>query len=121
MKIVELNSMLNGSTGTIMLNLSKYLLAKGHQVLVCVPKRRMNSKNVNMDIYKFGNSLATKSHSILSQRFGYDGRFSFFSTKELIARIKSGTTALFIYFINATFLLDSYTKHLGRNCLLAFL
>lgn len=87
MKIVEINSVLYGSTGKIVLQIAEVAHQRGHGVLVCAPKGRHN-KNGGENVYLFGNRLAEDSHLLLSRLTGLNGYFSFFSTKALIRRLQ---------------------------------
>lgn len=87
MKIVEINSVLYGSTGNIALSISKMAKSRGHDVLVCAPKGRHNSRLQN-GVLLFGSRLSEDSHLILSRLTGLNGSFSIIATWFLIKRIK---------------------------------
>ena len=81
MKIVQINSFSNGSTGKIMMSIHKKLLKNGHESYVIYGRGR-KSKNEH-EIYlndKFGIYL----HVFYSRITGKNGFLSTFSTKKLI-------------------------------------
>ena len=87
MKIVEINSVLYGSTGKIMLQIAEQARLEGHQVSVCVPLGRHNKKGNENTIY-IGNRMAEDFHLILSRISGFNGNFSIISTLKFIKKIK---------------------------------
>lgn len=87
MKIVEINSVLYGSTGKIMLQIAETARAKGHKVWVCVPFGRHNKTGDENTIF-IGNSLSEDTHLVMSRLTGLNGSFSIIATKIFIHKIK---------------------------------
>lgn len=85
MKIVQINTFSNGSTGKIMRNISESGLKNG----ICFYNffARGNIYNQNTDI-KFENKLSVFFHVFLA-RIGFNGHGSYFATKRLIKKIKN--------------------------------
>lgn len=87
MKIVEVNSVLYGSTGKIMLQIAETARAKGHKVWVCVPCGRHNKTGDENTIF-IGNSLSEDTHLVMSRLTGLNGSFSIIATKIFIHKIR---------------------------------
>lgn len=85
MKIVQINSVLYGSTGNIMKNLTTYGESKGHTMYMAVPKGRHNHiDNDNSNLIGIGNRFSEDLHIILSRLTDLNGYFSYLSTKEFL-------------------------------------
>lgn len=92
MRIAEINMVSNGSTGSIMLNISKLLDEKGEQVRTFstyafgtrVKKFPPAPKNHSY----FGSYFENFIHTVLGQLTGINGGFSFFGTLGLISELK---------------------------------
>lgn len=87
MKIVEINSVLYGSTGKIMLQIAEKAKKEGHEVFVCVPLGRHNKKGEKNTIY-IGNRVSEDLHLILSRLSGFNGSFSILATAKFIKKLK---------------------------------
>ena len=86
MKIVEINSVYNGSTGKIMLGLAEVASNDGMEVYCCatgIPKYVDQTKNY----YQIGGCFSRKTHAALSYILGNPECHSSFSTKKLIRYI----------------------------------
>lgn len=84
MKIVQINTVPNGSTGTIMMNIHKELLKQGHDSYV-VWGRGRNSNNSH-EIY-MNDKLGVYLHGIYSRITGKTGFASKKSTKKLLKQL----------------------------------
>ena len=87
MRILEINSVLRGSTGKIAIQIGELAQNQGHEVCICVPKGRHNKENDSHSIFLFGNRLSEDSHLVLSRLTGLNGYFSVFATNQLIKKI----------------------------------
>lgn len=83
-KIVEINSVCNGSTGKIMCNISKEA-SKFNYETICFFGRGNSNKEINCK--KFGNKLSFYFH-VLIARLGFNGRGSYFATKKMVKELK---------------------------------
>ncbi len=89
MKIVEINSVLWGSTGKIARQLGTLAAERGHSVTLCVPKGRHNQPmETDLSLDLFGSRLSEDSHILLTRLTGLHGCFSFFATRRLLGRLK---------------------------------
>lgn len=87
MRVLQINSCNFGSTGNIMLGIAQLLKKEKHECVVCVPMRRDNcTKKVEDQIF-IGNRISRNIHLKLSQITGYNGCFSYLSTKRFIKKI----------------------------------
>ncbi len=89
MKVLEINSVLYGSTGKIALQIAEVAKRHGYDVRVCVPKGRHNSEIIDDNIIYFGNRLSEDSHLALSRLTGLNGYFSIIATQKLIKKIEA--------------------------------
>lgn len=83
-KLVEINSVCNGSTGNIMCNIAKEA-NKLEFESYCFFGRGNPNNEVNCK--KFGNKLSFYFHAFLA-RLGFNGYGSYFSTKRMIKELK---------------------------------
>ena len=92
MKVVEINMTANGSTGSIMFNISKLLQTKGEEVKTFSATRwSKTQKNQKLSVENhevFGNEFESFLHTLLGQFTGLNGAFSYFGTMALIKKIK---------------------------------
>lgn len=87
-KIVEINSVLVGSTGKIAVQLAELAERQGDRVMVCVPRGRHNRhRDTSYMLCLFGSRLSEDGHLILGRLTGYNGCFSRIATKRLLRRI----------------------------------
>ena len=92
MKVVEINVVHNGSTGNIMLNISKLLYQKGEEV------KTFSTYNANIKYTKlpqppenhsyYGSYPENYIHKIMAQLTGLNGCFSHFGTHKFIKECK---------------------------------
>lgn len=74
----------NGSTGKIVYDLYSNINSRGNTAAICYGRGpKIKEKN----IYKFGIDIETYLHALLARITGYNGCFSYFSTKRLIKYI----------------------------------
>lgn len=85
MKIVQINSFSNGSTGKIMMGIHNELVKKGYDSYVVWGRGRKS--NNNHEIY-MNNKLGVYLHALMSRLTGKTGFYSKKSTKELIKRLE---------------------------------
>lgn len=88
MKVLEINSVPYGSTCNIMLGIRDVAESIGIRVDTSSgysthPNRNLPSNHINI-----GGKLGKSLHMLLARLTGYNGCFSYFSTKKLIRRIK---------------------------------
>jgi len=83
-KLVEINSVCNGSTGNIMCNIAKEANKLDFESY-CFFGRGNPNNEVNCK--KFGNKLSFYFHAFLA-RLGFNGYGSYFSTKRMIKELK---------------------------------
>lgn len=88
MKILEINSFNNGSTGKIMLSIAEIARMKGYDVKVCVPKRRDNLRKRISNQILIGNLVSRNVHLFLGRVTGLNGCFSIISTFLFIKKIE---------------------------------
>lgn len=88
MRIVEINTVNRGSTGSIMLGLADYLIEHGHVTLVCYPMSRDNIKNRRKGDYLVGNRFVRNIGRFISQHFMAEYCIHIFSTLCLILRLQ---------------------------------
>jgi len=86
--IVHINSFNMGSTGKIMLQVSELAKNEGYEVYDCYPLSRDNLKKKVENAILIGNRFWRNVHLKLSQITGYNGCFSYFSTKNFIRKLK---------------------------------
>ena len=87
MRVLQINSCNFGSTGNIMLGIAQLVNKEKHECVVCVPMRRDNcTKKVENQIF-IGNRISRNIHLKLSETTGYNGCFSYLSTKQFIKKI----------------------------------
>ena len=85
MKILQINSVYEvASTGRTTKELNDYLNENNHTGLVAIASGESNDK-----IFKFGFSIETRLHSLLSRITGKQGYYSYFSTRKLLKYIKT--------------------------------
>ena len=83
-KLVQINSVCNGSTGKIMCDIAFKAKESGFETY-CFFGRGASNEKVNC--IKFGNKISIYFHVLLA-RFGFNGYGSYFSTKKLIRKLK---------------------------------
>ena len=91
MKIVQINMVHNGSTGNIMLNVSKLLCKKGEATATFSAKpyaKKKASFPVIANNKYFGNRFQNLIHTVLGQLTGFNGCFSYLGTSKLIRECK---------------------------------
>ena len=91
MKIVGINMVADGSTGTIMRQIANCAREKGHEVRTfsCPSFSRSNpEKYIRYENHSyFGTPFEHAVHYVLGKYTGGNGHFSFFATKELLKQI----------------------------------
>ena len=92
MKVAQINMVHNGSTGNIMLNISKLLSEKGEGTMTFSAKSYTKKKTTFPATFEnhqyFGNRFENLIHTVLGQLTGLNGCFSYFGTKKLIRECK---------------------------------
>lgn len=85
MKVLFINSVCKyGSTGEIAYNLYNYVNMQGEEAAVFYGRGEVIKEK---NIFKFGLDWETYLHALLARITGYNGCFSYFSTKKLIKKI----------------------------------
>ena len=85
-KLVQINSVCNGSTGKIMGEIQRLANKEGYETL-SLYGRRKPFKNLNCQ--KFGTRFSTLLHGGLTLLFNNHGMYSYFVTKKLIKKLKT--------------------------------
>lgn len=86
--VIEINTCDYGSTGKIMLQLAEAINESGNRCYIVVPNGRHNPWSNKPHYIKFGNRISEDLHIILGYLTGFQGCFSFFSTANLIRKLK---------------------------------
>ena len=84
-KLVQINSVCNGSTGKIMGEIQRLANSKGFETL-SLYGRRKPFKDLNC--YNFGSKVSTILHGGLTLLFNNHGMYSYFVTKRLVRKLK---------------------------------
>ena len=101
------------STGKIVYDLYNNLTACGHEAAICYGR---GPRIVEGNIYKFGLDWETNLHAVLARTTGYNGCFSYFSTKRVIDYIEQFKPDLIhihelhAYFVNVVQLIEFIKK-----------
>lgn len=86
MKLVQVNTVCNGSVGKIMHDIQ--VTAKENNIeAISFYGRRKGYKDT--ESFKFGNNVSFVFHVLLTMLFGYQGTYSSFYTKKMIKKLKS--------------------------------
>ena len=83
-KLIEINTVCNGSTGKIMCDIAKEASKSGYQSY-CFYGRGRPNKTVNC--FKIENKIGVLLHILLA-RLGFNGHGSYFATKRLVNKIR---------------------------------
>ena len=83
-KLVEINSVCNGSTGKIMCDIAKKVEEKGMEAY-CFFGR--GNSNDGANCIKIENKLTFLLHAFIA-RFGFNGHGSYFATKRMVKKLK---------------------------------
>lgn len=87
MKIVQINSYNFGSTGNIMLGVAQLTKQCNNECIICVPMQRTNcTKEVDGQLF-IGNRILRNIGLRCSKITGYEGCFSYLSTKQFLKKI----------------------------------
>lgn len=84
MKIVQINTVLHGSTGGIMLNISRALLEHGDNAYVCAPDGRHRITSPDVPYIPVGGRLSEDFHIFLGKLTGLQGCFSCIATGKFL-------------------------------------
>mgnify|MGYP004462201309 FL=1 len=88
MRVVQINSGIIGSTGNIMLDISKKLTDNNIENYVCYPKSRDNLKKEISNSILIGNRYSRNLHLLLAKVTGLNGCFSIIDTIIFIKKIR---------------------------------
>jgi glycosyltransferase involved in cell wall biosynthesis len=88
MKIVEINMMAHGSTGKIMLQTADLARKNGHEVWVAYPDWSLTKNKEVENKILIGNRYSRMLHFCMTKITGFNGCFSYFSTKNFLRKIK---------------------------------
>lgn len=88
MRIVELNSVNSGSTGSIMRDVAAVARANGHDVLVCYPQSRDNQAKYEQGDYVIGNRYLRNIGRIISRYFRAEYFVHIMPTLSLILKLE---------------------------------
>lgn len=125
MRIAEINYTLNGSTGTIMRNVSSKFREDGHDVHVFIPKSRTNLRVRNNEDIIFGTITERLFGIVLARLIGYDGFSHVFSTLSLVRKLRRfSPDIVHIHNLHLTYvnipLLSSFIKKHGIRVIWTF-
>ncbi len=84
-KLIQINTVCNGSTGTIMGHIQKKAIAEGY-ITLSLYGRRQGYKNLPCE--KYGSGISFWLHVTLTTAFDAQGCGSYFYTKKLVERIR---------------------------------
>lgn len=84
-KLIQINTVCNGSTGTIMGHIQKTAIDEGYETLSFYGRRNGYEK---MPCEKYGSSVSFWLHVVLTTAFDAQGYGSYFYTKKLVNRIR---------------------------------
>ena len=82
-KLIQINTVCNGSTGTIMGHIQKSAINAGYETLSIYGRRKGYD---NLPCVKYGNAFSFWIHVGLTTLFDMQGRGSYFATKRLVGR-----------------------------------
>lgn len=88
MRIVEINSVNSGSTGSIMRDVAAVARSKGHDVLVCYPQSRDNQAKYERGDFFIGNRYFRNVGRLISKYFRAEHFIHIISTLSLILRLE---------------------------------
>lgn len=88
MKILQINSMLNGSTGKIMREIQRYAQDKGHLCYIATKKDFSAQKFPKQQYIDIGNILDKRIHRWLAYKTGNEGGYSKHATLKFIRWIE---------------------------------
>jgi len=86
-KILSINSVNYGSTGNIMLDISKMATDNGFETVVAYPKSRTNNKKRDNKDVIISNLIERNLHLKLSYYTGYNGCFSHLGTRKFLRNV----------------------------------
>lgn len=86
-KIVFVNSVNYGSTGTIMLQIADTALNSGYETYIALPKSTSNFPNATNNTIFIGNRIERNIHLKLGYLTGMHGNYSTHGTKKLLEKI----------------------------------
>ena len=84
-KLVQINSVCNGSTGKIMGEIQRLANKNGYETLSLFGRRK---PFIDLNCQKFGSNFSTLLHGGLTLLFNNHGMYSYFATKRLIRKLK---------------------------------
>ncbi len=84
-KLIQVNTVCNGSTGTIMGHIQRKAMDEGFDTLSLYGRRKGYA---NLPCKKYGNGISFWLHVALTTAFDAQGRGSYFSTKKMVDRIR---------------------------------
>ena len=87
MRIVEINATNYGSTGNIMLQIADAARLKGHEVFVCFPKSRENTRKKVQNQIIIGNRFLRNVHRLIATWTGLHGCFSIIDTLSFLKKL----------------------------------
>ena len=87
MKIVQINTVAHGSTGKIMLQISKVAVDNGHESYVCFPNGRHNKAGSIENAIYIGGRFSEDLHIILGRLTGLQGSFSLSATRRFLKKL----------------------------------
>lgn len=88
MKIMEVNSVVYGSTGAIMRGIGEAIISSGDEVLYSFPKgRHVTNREIPTPYISIGSRLSQDIHLILGRLLGVNGLLSIFATIRFLLKI----------------------------------
>lgn len=89
MKVVQINSLLNGSTGKIARGIQGVLKSNGFESIVYAPKSRTNMQYRSQDCQMFGTIVERELSRKLDYYSGKHGSFNLFATYSLLHKLQT--------------------------------
>ena len=84
-KLIQINTVCNGSTGTIMKHIQKKAIEKGYDTLSLYGRRKGYA---DLPCAKYGSGISFWIHVVLTTAFDAQGCGSYFYTKKLVNRLR---------------------------------
>lgn len=122
-KIIQINTVCNGSTGSIMGSIQRQAIEEGYDALSCYGRR---SGYVDLPCIKFGNMISFWIHVGINTLFDLQGSGSYFATKRLVGFLRHEKPDIIHlhnlhgYYINLNILFDYLSKEYNGQIVWTF-
>ncbi len=85
--LLQINSVITGSTGMIMKEIDKYAKKSGMRSYMASAKNYSSRKDYPENHISIGTILEKRVHRFLAKLTGYEGHFSYFATKRFLRKV----------------------------------